>query len=269
MARSSEIGVGLAALGIAAGFAAGVFAGRSAARLVEEDFARVAAQTARTGSLERAVRARESSAVGEGEVARYKIAVTQAQPSAGPSDALVTIVEWCDVYGEPCRKVDALLTAALEHRPLEVRRVFRGLGSPTDALVLEVAHAAHEQGKFWELRERLAGLDHSPSLSELERHVEAIGMKWSKVKRALERRTYSGAIAADRALASAVGVRGAAALYVNGRPLDGEITVARLSAMIEEEAARARVLMNDGAAREDIYAEIIKPAAWRRDEPAL
>src|SRR5687768_7574893 len=104
MTRANEIGVGLAALGIAAGFAVGVFAGRSAAQLVEEDFARVAARTARASSRERAAFLRERSET-DGEPARFKIAVTQAQPSAGPSDALVTIVEWCALYGEPCREI--------------------------------------------------------------------------------------------------------------------------------------------------------------------
>jgi protein-disulfide isomerase len=265
MANANEVGLGLAVLGIAAGFAAGVFAGRSAAQRVEEDSARFAAASAELRSVQRSMFAREPAAAETADVARYKIAVTSAQPSMGPSDALVTIVEWCALYGEVCRRTDALLTAALERHPFEVRRVYRSLcgSAPADARALEVARAAHEQGKFWELRKRLSGHDGAPSLAQLRAHATAIGMDWAEVERALERRTHNGVLATDRALARSLDVMGAAALHVNGRPITGELTEDELSALIDEEIARARLMMNDGASRERIYAEIIKPAAWR------
>jgi protein-disulfide isomerase len=270
MAKANEVGWGLAALGIAAGFAAGVFSGRTAAELVEADIARVAAAGAASAALHRSVQAQQSAAEGD-EPVRYKVAVTAGQPSLGPSDALVTIVEWCDLYGEPCREVDELLSRALERHPLEVRRVFRALRDADHGsdLALEVARAAHEAGKFWELRERLSVLDRDPSLATLQVHAEAINLPWPAVKRAIERRTYSGAIAADRALAGVLEVRGAALVHVNGRPVEGAITQEKLDAMIDEELARARAMMSDGASRDQIYAEIIKPAAYRAPRSSL
>jgi protein-disulfide isomerase len=271
MAKANEVGLGLAALGIAAGFAAGIFSGRTAAELVEEDIARVTRASAASASLHRSVHTLEP-AVGEGhEVVRYKIAVTAGQPSVGPSDALVTIVEWCDLYGESCRNVDALLSAVIERHPLEVRRVFRSLRDAHHGsdLALEVARAAHEADKFWDLRERLSVLDRDPSLVELQAHAEAIGMEWPAVKQAIDRRSYSAEIAADRALAGVLEVRGAARVHVNGRPVEGAITEDKLNAMIDEELARARMMMDDGASREHIYAEIIKPAAYRTQRSSL
>lgn len=263
MANRNEIRVGLAALGIAGGLAAGTFTGRSAAELVERDIARVAA-AAELASVGQSVLERDRAASEASDVARYKIAVTHAQPSRGPSDALVTIIEFCELYGEPCRHADALLASAIERRPLEVRRVFRSSGAATreGERALEVALAAHEQGKFWELRARLSAHDGAPSVAELKAHVAAIGMDWQAVERALERRSHGGTIAGDRALARALEVR-SPIIHVNGRPLEGALTAASLDALIEEELARARLLMTEGAAREHIYAEIIKPAVWR------
>jgi len=271
MAKAQEVGLGLAVLGIAAGFAAGVFTGRSAGQRVEEDIAEVAASASRA-SFQQAMLARDHAVAPAYEVARFKIAVTQAQPSAGPSDALVTIVEWCDLYGSACRQTDALLAAAVQRHPLEVRRVYRSLGgglARADEQALEVARAAHEQGKFWELRGRLAVHDDAPSLGELREHALAIGMEWAEIERALERRTYSGAIAADRALARTLGVSAAPALHVNGRLLEGGITAQKLSALIDEEIARARLLVDEGASRDHIYAEIIRPAAFHAVRSAL
>jgi protein-disulfide isomerase len=270
MAKAQQVGLGLAVLGIAFGFAAGVFTGRSAGQRVEQDIAQVATSAERV-SFQQAVLARSNAAAPAHEVARFKISVTHAQPSRGPSDALVTVVEWCDLYGEACRQTDALLAAAIQRHPLEVRRVYRALGNGmtrADEQARQVAHAAHEQGKFWELRKRLAVHDESPSIAELREHALAIGMEWGPLERALERRTYGGAIAADRALARALDVKAAPALHVNGRPLEGEITAQKLSALIDEEIARARRLVNEGASREHIYAEIIKPAAFHSVRPS-
>jgi protein-disulfide isomerase len=264
MAKAQEVGLGLAVLGIAAAFAAGAFAGRSAGQLVEQDIAQVAASAERI-SFQQAMLARNNAVAPAHEVARFKIAVTHAQPSAGPSDALVTIVEWCDLYGEACRQTDALLAAAVQRHPLEVRRVYRALGSGmtrADEQVLEVARAAHEQGKFWELRKRLAVHDEAPSIGQLREHALAIGMDWAVLEQALERRTFSGAIAADGALARALDVRSAPAMHVNGRPVESDITDQELSVLIDDEIARARRLVSEGASREHIYAEIIKPAAY-------
>ena len=94
-------------------------------------------------------------------------------------------------------------------------------------------------------------------------------MEWAEIERALERRTYSGAIAADRALARTLGVSAAPALHVNGRLLEGGITAQKLSALIDEEIARARLLVDEGASRDHIYAEIIRPAAFHAVRSAL
>src|SRR5689334_3276996 len=86
---------------------------------------------------------------------RYKIPVSRTQPSVGPDDALVTIVEWCDLRGAACVRSDALIAAVLAKHPQQARRTFRHFTKPDQQAQLghELGGMAHEQaGKFWEVR---------------------------------------------------------------------------------------------------------------------
>ena len=263
VADTDRVGLGIAIVSIAAGFGAGVTTGRVAAHLVEEDFARVAAE-----ARPRAAGPLAFGGAGRPEEARHKMPVTQSQPSLGPSDALVTIVEWCELYGERCRASDRLLTAALARHPLELRRVFRHVAEHShDAeLTHELACLAEESGKFWPLRERLSLLDAAPALPELCDHARAVGLSETAIDRALERREHAGDLAIDRSFAESFGVRRVPVIYVNGRRLEGPLDADALDALIQDELDHARDLVTSGAPRDRIYAEIIKQAAWSADQ---
>jgi protein-disulfide isomerase len=256
VADTDKVGLGIAIVSIAAGFGAGVTTGRVAAHLVEEDFARVAAETRSRSSV-------PFGATGRGDEERHKMPVTRSQPAQGPSDALVTIVEWCELYGESCRTADRLLTAALVRYPLEVRRVFRHVAAPSAAAERghELACLAEENDKFWALRERLSELDEAPDLAELRDCARGVGLDEAAIDRALARREHAGDLAIDRSFAESFGVHRGPVIYVNGRRLEGELDAESLDALIQDELEHAHDLLTNGAPRDRIYAEIIKQAA--------
>jgi len=257
MKDRDRVGLGFAIVSIAAGFAVGVATGRVAAQLVEDDIARVAKSASARHVVELGALRHEPTTHG---VARFKVPVTRSQPSVGPSDALVTIVEWCELYGERCRGSDRLITAALESRPLEVRRVFRHMGqggaAADDARVL--SRVAHEHGKFWELRRALSKRDRAPRRAELKCDAGTVGIDWDDAERAFERQLHVGELAADRSFAERFDVNQAPAIFVNGRRMDGEMSAKALNATIEKELEHAKRMLHSGAPRERIYAEIIK-----------
>ena len=268
MVKANEVGVVIALLGIALGFGAGVLLGRVAAQLVEEGIARVVTEPD-ASAASRSVA--DVTLAQVDDVTRYKVPVTRSQPSRGPSDALVTIIEWCDLYGEACRQTDALLSTALTRHPRELRRVFRHLAAskPDDEQAHEVARVAFQQGRFWELRKRLSQLDDAPSLPALQAHARAAGLDWDAAGLALERLEHASYIAAERSLARALDVRHAPVLFINGRRVEGELSSAQLEALIDEELQQTRVLVASGAPRGDVYAEIIKPGVWQTRDDAL
>jgi len=88
----------------------------------------------------------------------YFPAVSQADFSFGPTDAPVTVVEYCDFQAWGCRNT-ATVIAELMRNHKDVRFVFRPLPlkdvmDKSDKAVL-AALAADEQGKFWEMYDLL------------------------------------------------------------------------------------------------------------------
>ncbi|HMI93344.1 MAG TPA: thioredoxin domain-containing protein, partial [Polyangiales bacterium] len=56
---------------------------------------------------------------------RFKVPVTSAQPSRGPADALVTIVQWSDFQCPFCSRVEPTMDQILKDYGNKVRVVWR------------------------------------------------------------------------------------------------------------------------------------------------
>jgi protein-disulfide isomerase len=198
---------------------------------------------------------------------RYRIPVSSSQPSLGPADALVTIVEWCDLPDAGCSAVDPTLDALRAQFPNELRLVFRHYARPNEssALAHKFARAAHEQGgKFWEARRLLLAHRGDVTQADVERYAGRLGLDWKAVSTAMAANQQTGHITADRLFAGMFDVRDAPALFVNGRPLEGTPTADALEALIIEELARGRQLVASGVRKDEVYAQLTKDGAWNR-----
>jgi len=198
---------------------------------------------------------------------RFQIPVTRSQPSRGPSDAIVTIVEWCDLRAGACARSDAAIEQVLARSGEPVRRVFRHFAQPTRGSQLghQLARIAHEQaGKFWEARALLSQSDAEPTAPDIERVAEQLGLDASATRAALERGTHAGHVTADRVFAQMFGVDSAPALFVNGRRLEQPVSLAALQSLVDDELAYAKQLVGRGVPKEQVYAELTKNGTWRR-----
>jgi protein-disulfide isomerase len=200
-------------------------------------------------------------------VERFQIPVTRSQPSRGPSDAIVTIVEWCDLSAGPCAKSDAMLEQVLARSGGRARRVFRHFAQPTrgSQLAHQLARIGHEQaGKFWEARALMSQSAAEPTAQDIERYTAQLGLDPSAVRAALERGTHAGHVTADRVFAQMFGVYSAPALFVNGRRLAQPFSLAALQIMVDDELAYAEQLVGRGVPKEQVYAELTKNGTWQR-----
>jgi protein-disulfide isomerase len=194
----------------------------------------------------------------------YKIPVSPSQPSKGPEEALVTVVQWCDFPDPACKQTDPVLQKLLKRYPNELRLVFRHYVSATrkdSALAHQFARAAFERGKFWEAHELLLAHQGEVTHAALEGYASTLGLDWSALKKALDAGTFSGHLAADRMFAEMFDVKASGALYVNGRPVAG--TEAALDALVKEELARANKLLAGGVQKTELYAELTKHGTWK------
>lgn len=197
---------------------------------------------------------------------RFKVPVSISQPKRGPDDALVTIVEWCDLIGDACKEADATIAALRKRYGSKIRHVWRHLdetASEDSARTHEFAAIAQEQaGKFWEARALLLESGRVPSFDTIQSYASRLSMDVDSTSATLEKRTFAGGPAADQLFAARFGVAHGPAFFVNGRRLLGEPTQARLARLIDIELEYAEKLVHAGAPKDTLYDEITKAGLW-------
>lgn len=206
---------------------------------------------------------------------RFLVPVTSSQPSKGPADALVTIVEWCDLRGAACREADAALQAVMKNNPGQVRWVHRHFFNRADQQALLMHHVAravhYHTGKFWELRTLLLGTHDDAVLGQedLIKLTEAVGVDWKAIAAGLDRTGYAQYVAADQVFATKYGVTEGPGILVNGLRLaraPGVSLQRSLQALVDQELAAAQKVAARGVAKADVYAEITRDGFWNVDD---
>ena len=122
------------------------------------------------------------------------------------------------------------------------------------------AIAAGMQGRYWEMHDRLFA---SPQLDPdtLERYAKEIGLDVARWKRDQQDPKVAAIIQRDMDLATNVNVSGTPAFFVNGRRLPGGAApLEAFTALIDEEMAKAELLVRQGTPAAQVYARIQEKA---------
>ena len=231
------------------------------------------------GSTEVAEEAQAADVKIADDVERFKVPVTSDQPSKGPKDALVTIVEFSEFQCPFCARVLPTMKQIQETYGDKVRIVWRNNplafhnnAAPAAAVAME-AFAQGGDDKFWEVHDVLFANQKALDRADLEKYAEEAGLDVAKVKKALDDGTHAKAITADQSIASQFGARGTPYFFVNGRQLRGAQPFASFKGVIDDEIAKAEGLISKGVKKEQLYATITqdgktKAAAPEADKPA-
>jgi protein-disulfide isomerase len=162
-------------------------------------------------------------------------------PSRGAKDALVTIVEFSDFQCPYCAQMSRILRDIETRYPGHLRIVFRDfpLSMHKDAAkAAEAASCAAEQGKFWEMHDRLFAGQKALGADDLRRYAGDVSLALPRFAACLAGGKYTAEWQADRADGESYGVTGTPALFVNGRPLFGAVTMNDLLEVVDEELSR-------------------------------
>lgn len=191
----------------------------------------------------------------------YPVSLGAPWQRRGPDDALVTIVEFGDFRCGFCVKVQPVLAELERSYRGQIRFVYRHLplgGNPESRLVALAAMAAGEQGRFWDMHERLFathGPMDRPVLDELARELR---LDLRRFAAALDARRFELDVSRDAAEAARLGVRGTPTFFVNGAPLVGARPEADFRALIDRKLAEARALVKRGVAPAKIYQTVTR-----------
>ncbi len=167
--------------------------------------------------------------------APVKLATGEA-PTRGPDDAKVKVVIFSDFECPYCSRVVAPLEQLASEYPKRVQVAFKQNPLPfhkSATLAAEAALAAHDQGKFWEMHDRLFANQKALRRADLERYAGELGLDLKRFRDALDTHRFLPRIEADIAEAKAAGVRGTPSIFVNGSGLRGAVSYEQLKSAVE------------------------------------
>ncbi|MEY4582065.1 MAG: hypothetical protein RL701_6768, partial [Pseudomonadota bacterium] len=185
-------------------------------------------------------------------------------PAKGPADALVTIVEFSDFQCPFCSRVEGTVKQIHETYGKDVRVVFKQNPlpfHPNAGPAAEASLAAHDQGKFWEMHEKLFANQNALERDKLETYATELGLNAGKFKTSLDTNKHKATIEAEQKLARDLGAAGTPSFFINGRNLRGAQPFEAFKAVIDEEIAKAKQLTASGTPRTQVYAKTIENGA--------
>ena len=121
--------------------------------------------------------------------------------------------------------------------------------------------AAHAQGKFWEMHDKLFANQQALDRPSLERYAQELGLNLARFKADLDSHKYKDPIDADSKAGTAAGANGTPTFFVNGRQLVGAQPLDAFVKIIDEEIKHADELLKKGVKPEQLYDEILKTLA--------
>ncbi len=171
---------------------------------------------------------------------RYSVNLAGA-PSRGLESAKVAIVEFSDFQCPFCGRVNPTLQKIQKEYGDQVRIVFKHLPLSIHSkapAAHAAAEAAHRQGKFWEMHDRIFANQRALESSVLEGYAQAIGLDMDRYRKDIASKDVKKRIADDTSEARRLGVTGTPGFFLNGRFLSGAQPFERFQAMIDEELGK-------------------------------
>jgi protein-disulfide isomerase len=122
----------------------------------------------------------------------------------------------------------------------------------------EASIAAADQGKFWEMHDKLFENQKDLTRAALERYAEELGLDMAKFRKALDSGSGKARIQEDLELAERVQSAGTPNHYVNGRRLKGAKPFDEFKKVIDEEIAKTSKMLADGVSPEELYPKLVQ-----------
>lgn len=153
--------------------------------------------------------------------------VSERDHVAGPANARVTLVKYGDFECPHCGALHPIVQAARKAFGGNLRFVFRHFplraSHPHALAAAKAVEAAGEQGRFWDMYDRLYRRQTELGDGDLERHARKLGLDVERFRRSLGERAHEERIREDLAGAAASGVRGTPSLFINGERYEGPL----------------------------------------------
>lgn len=166
----------------------------------------------------------------------------------GNEKAKVTIVEFSDFQCPFCRVFWNGAYQQIKKEYIDsgkIKFVYRDYPlsfHPAAQVSAEAAECAHEQGKFWEMHDKIFGEQAKQgtgtitySAVELKKWASQIGLNSANFNQCLDSGKYKSEVEKDLADGSVYGVSGTPTLFINGNPVVGAQPFSAFKTIIDDE----------------------------------
>lgn len=161
-------------------------------------------------------------------------------PFLGTDGAPVEIIQFAEFQCPYCGKVGPTIDRLLEEYPGKLKIVYRDfpLGFHDRAIPAAIAaNCAGEQDKYWDMHKVLMNNQTKLSDTDLAGFAQGIGVDMGKWTTCLKDPAQEAEVKKDMEDASAVGVTGTPAFFINGVLLSGAVPYDQFKEIIDKELA--------------------------------
>ncbi len=153
------------------------------------------------------------------------IPINSYNPSIGPNNAPITIIEFTDFQCPFCKRASQTIDELLHLYPNKIRLVFKNLPLPTihkhSLSAAKAAMAANKQGMFWPYYDML--FDNSPKLNKklYINLARSLGLDIKRFKSDMKSDVIDKQIKSDIELAKKFGINATPTFVINGVLIKG------------------------------------------------
>jgi protein-disulfide isomerase len=174
--------------------------------------------------------------------ASEKLLIRDNSNKISADGAKVTIVEFGDYQCPACGAVYPTLKQVLNDYKGKINFVFRNYPLPQhpNALIAaEAAEAAGDQGKYWEMHDKLydnqnAWAEESKPIDIFVGYARDLSLDANKFKSDVESNKFADKITSDQQDGNDLGVNSTPTIYINGKTLDGVPDYNTIKSKIDE-----------------------------------
>jgi protein-disulfide isomerase len=187
-------------------------------------------------------------------------------PSKGGDGSLV-MVEYSDFECPYCSRVEPTLKQVLGAYP-DMKFVYQQFPlsfHPNAQKAAEASLCAHDQGKFWELHEKLYASQQALSVSDIKGYVAGLGMDAAKFNACLDSGEKASQVASEEETGASIGIRGTPGFMVYSKSAKGDALVAKLQAVASslQAGVDAGVVEVEGAGNGIVFAGALPYASFK------
>jgi len=163
--------------------------------------------------------------------------ITIADPSIGPNNAKLTIVEFADYSCSHCGTVNNELKNILATYPNQVRLVWKDFpvysADETALLPFEAAHCADKQKKFWEFHETIFENQIDFSKERLITIAQNLNLDMTQFQTCLDSGETKPLIFRTIEEGQKLGVEGTPFFFINGEKFNSNLTTENIAELLK------------------------------------